>query len=325
MNETLIHQTIWNALSRAAEQDKVFHAYLFEGSAGIGKKTLANRFAMALHCEGENKPCMTCPSCLKHRAQSHPDYEVCAAEAGRQSLSVKAVRSACEHLFIRPLVSKRKILFIPQAERCEAGAQNALLKCLEEPPPYAVILLSTTHLSALLPTIRSRTAIYSLSPCAHDTLCRLIETTYALDADERLLIASLSSGLIGRAVRLCEDEGLREALNRLFMLLCHMHESRYKALEVADFLSGQSDEDGFLFECCLLYLRDVTLYALSGKKPLLSRYSALIEQAAKAKSAKAWTRALYCLSSAKADKASYVNESLWITKQMITLWEVLND
>lgn len=321
----MIHQAIWERLMHSLQTNTVFHACIFEGSALIGKKTLARRFAMALHCEGENKPCGVCPACLKHKAGSHPDFSVLLPEAGKKTISVRAVRDALENLYIRPLIAERKLLFIPEAELCEAGAQNAMLKCFEEPPPYAVIMLSVQNLSALLETIRSRAVIYTLSPCPRDELCRFIEAHYPDRAEESGFIADLSGGLIGRACRLAEDEEARALRDQLLSLLCHMHESRYQALRVADFFSEQKDEDGLLFECLLIYLRDVVLTAMGGNHAIFSRYAAFLKEAAASASARAWTKALYSLVDARADKAKYANDSLWITERMITLWEVLHD
>lgn len=325
--DTTIHQAVWESLCRSIQRNTVSHAYLFEGSALIGKKTLARRFAMALQCESEDgeKPCLTCPSCLKHKAESHPDYTVLLPEPGKKTIAVRAVRDALEDLFVRPFSSKRKILFVPDAELCDASAQNAMLKCFEEPPPYAVILLTAQNRTALLETIRSRARTYTLSPCPRDTLCRFIEAHYPDRAKERFFIADLSSGVIGRAVQLLEDEDARQCREALFSLLCHMHESRYKALKVADFFNEHPDADGTLFECCLIYLKDVVLSALSGTPPLLISYAEPIAKAAASASPKAWSKALFSLAESRADKAKYAGDSLWITERMIHLWEVLND
>ena len=137
----MLHEAIRKNLIKTAESGDIFSALILSGPEGIGKGTIAREFAAAIHCEAESgRPCGVCPSCVKHKTGNHPDYFELTPEPGKKNISVSAVRSACENLFIKPLISDRKILFIPEADLCEAPAQNAMLKCFEEPPPYAVII-----------------------------------------------------------------------------------------------------------------------------------------------------------------------------------------
>ena len=119
-----IRESLWLSLSK----DRVFHAIIFEGPSGIGKRTLGREFAMALHCEGDVKPCGKCHACIKHKTGNHPDYIEVTPEKDKKAISVKVIREAVEDLYIKPLISDRKVIFIPEADLCEKAAQNAMLK-----------------------------------------------------------------------------------------------------------------------------------------------------------------------------------------------------
>ena len=104
------------------------------------------------------------------------------------------MRSSCEELFIKPLISDKKILFIPEADLCEAPAQNAMLKCFEEPPPYAVMILAVRDLSSLLDTIKSRTAIIPVNPEPEENIRAFIKENYPESAKNADFIAAFMVG-----------------------------------------------------------------------------------------------------------------------------------
>ena len=151
------HDDIIRHLKNAIETGKVSHSYIFTGEPGSGKKLLAGTFAAALQCEsGESEPCMTCDSCKKVIGKNHPDI-ITVTHEKPGSISIDEVREQVVHdVDIKPYCSPYKIYIIPDAEMMTVQAQNALLKTIEEPPEYAVILLLTSNIDSLLPTIRSR-------------------------------------------------------------------------------------------------------------------------------------------------------------------------
>ena len=151
------HDDIIRHLKNAIETGKVSHSYIFTGEAGSGKKLLAGTFAAALQCEsGESEPCMTCDSCKKVIGKNHPDI-ITVTHEKPGSISIDEVRDQVVHdVDIKPYCSPYEIYIIPDAEMMTVQAQNAILKTIEEPPEYAVILLLTSNIDSLLHTIRSR-------------------------------------------------------------------------------------------------------------------------------------------------------------------------
>ena len=132
-NNIIGHEEVIRHLKNAIETGKVSHSYIFTGEPGSGKKLLAGTFAATLQCEEQGtEPCQKCDSCKKAMGKNHPD------------------------IIIRPYYSPYKIYIVADADLMTPQAQNALLKTIEEPPKYAVIILLTSNIGGLLPTIQSR-------------------------------------------------------------------------------------------------------------------------------------------------------------------------
>ena len=153
-------------LQRSILADRVSHAWLFSGSNATDMKELALAFAMTLQCterpDDSADACMQCRSCRKAIDGNHPDILVWSHEKPK-TFSVDEARSLVSDVSIRPFESERKIYIVPDAHLMQAPAQNVLLKTLEEPPEYVVILLLTASTDAMLETIRSRCQIVELA------------------------------------------------------------------------------------------------------------------------------------------------------------------
>lgn len=138
-----------------AGRDQVGHAFILEGDSGDGWKQLAEEFAAAIQCEHRNF-CGKCPSCLAFLSGNHPDI-IKVTHEKKDSIGVDEIREQLvDDMAIRPYSSPYKVYLTEEAEKLTVQAQNALLKTLEEPPSYGIIILLTTNAEMLLPTIRSR-------------------------------------------------------------------------------------------------------------------------------------------------------------------------
>lgn len=151
-------------LSALLKTGRLPHACVLEGGTEAARKELALELAMALVCVGEDKPCGQCDPCKKAKSGNHPDILPVEPEKGRKAISVDTIRNMRENAFVLPNESNAKVYIISPADTMQDYAQNALLKILEEPPSYATFLLLADSKSALLPTVLSRTAVFSLSP-----------------------------------------------------------------------------------------------------------------------------------------------------------------
>ena len=157
------HKDIINYIRNAVREDKVSHAYILNGERGAGKKMLANLFAATLLCEkGWPDPCNECHSCRQAESGNHPDI-IKVTHEKPNSISVDDIREQVNNtIMIKPYQGPYKVYIIPQADMMTTQAQNALLKTIEEPPEYAVIMLLTENADTLLPTINSRCVMLKL-------------------------------------------------------------------------------------------------------------------------------------------------------------------
>lgn len=153
-------------LQRAILADRVSHAWLFTGPSAADLQTLALAFATTLLCtgRGQSSPdaCMQCRSCRQAADGNHPDLRIWSHEKPK-TFSVQEVRSLVQDVSIRPFSGERKIYIVPDAHLMRQEAQNALLKTLEEPPEYIVIILLSHTADAMLETIRSRCQMVELA------------------------------------------------------------------------------------------------------------------------------------------------------------------
>ena len=169
--EILGNEMVKDHFKKAIQNHKISHAYILTGEAGMGRKSIANAFAMTLLCEkGGSEPCMICHSCKQVMSGNHPDL-IYVTHEKPGSIGVDDVREQInDTIMIRPYSSYYKIYIVDEAEKMTVQAQNALLKTIEEPPSYAVIILITTNQEAFLPTILSRCVQMKLKPLKDFTI-----------------------------------------------------------------------------------------------------------------------------------------------------------
>ena len=152
----------------AVKNNTVSHAYIINGEKSTGKSMLAETFAMSVMCEGEDeKPCMKCKSCTKIANKCNPDFIKLIRDTEKKAdiIRIDEIRSQIiDSMYDRPYNGHHKVYIIEDADKMNVQAQNAILKTLEEPPKYAVLLLTTTNVERLLPTIISRCIILNMRP-----------------------------------------------------------------------------------------------------------------------------------------------------------------
>lgn len=199
------NSTLKQRLAASLSKDRSSHSYLISGPAGSGKHSLARLLAAALQCTEIEKPCCRCSQCRKVLQGIHPDV-ITVDDPEKKTISVKLVRETCADLYIRPNEGKKKIYLFPRAQDMRIEGQNALLKCIEEPPPYGVFLFLTEHSEQLLTTIRSRCVELRMSPLPDDTLHKALKDRYPQAGESAISSAAISSdGYLGKAIALLEE------------------------------------------------------------------------------------------------------------------------
>lgn len=194
------------------------HAYLFSGPSGVGRRTLALRFSQALNCPeptAPGEPCRACRTCLQIESMQHPDLSLVQAEQVGGVLKVDQVRELQRSLSLTPYQARYRIAVLLRFEEANPSASNALLKTLEEPPQHVVLILTAESGEALLPTIVSRCELLRLRPLTLETVQQGLETQWNIPTEQARLLAHLSGGRIGYALRLNQHPELMQLRQRL--------------------------------------------------------------------------------------------------------------
>lgn len=191
-------------LLSAIEGGTVAHAYLFLGPRGVGKRTVAKVFASAVNCADGG--CGRCETCLKIDHESHPDVRM--IEPAGNFIVIDQVRDEISRpAHLSPVEGAFKVFIVSEADAMTHQAANAFLKLLEEPPSRVVIILLATNLEAMLPTVISRCQPIHFQPIPIPLIKELLVTRYGLAAQQADLLARISSGVFGNALRLAHSHG----------------------------------------------------------------------------------------------------------------------
>ena len=199
------NEKVRHHLKESIIKNTISHAYILAGDKGVGKSKIAKEFAMELICERDHSGCGQCPTCRQFLANAYPDFFYMDAE-GKDSIGIERIREdIVADVGIRPYHGGVKIYVIDEADKMTTVAQNALLKTIEEPPEYVVILLLVRNISLLLETIRSRCIKLLLSAVSKDRIKNwLIEN--GTGEDIATVLASYSNGAPGIAKAMAESE-----------------------------------------------------------------------------------------------------------------------
>ena len=202
------NEALRERLCAAAAQGRLSHCYAICGPAGSGRHTLAAAIAAAMQCTGTEPPCGVCPACRKVFAGLHPDVVTCVDEK-HKLFGVDMARAVSADAILKPNEGRGKVYIFPQ--ELNPQAQNALLKLIEEPPPYAAFLFLTLSADRLLPTVRSRCQELRLSPLDEAALRRALEQRCpGRGADEYRAAIRRSGGWLGQALDALEAARLSE-------------------------------------------------------------------------------------------------------------------
>jgi DNA polymerase III subunit delta' len=231
-------------LKRAIRQDRVPHAMIFAGPAGIGKCTLALLIAQRLNClypvkdeacdhcstctriraviESRSLQCLSlksgfcgsCPNCLI-RTKCHPDIRLIEPE--KTTIGIGQIRGMINEIMFQPLEAKFRVVVLDPAEQMRAEAHNSLLKTLEEPPSRTIIILVTTNPYMLLETIRSRSRLLQFGEIPRDQIVQHL-INEGRSADEARIAAALSGGSLAAALAFNSQE-YRELREQAFRFL----------------------------------------------------------------------------------------------------------
>ena len=265
-NEIIGHEQIIEHISTAVRTGKVSHAYLFHGEKGSGKHFLSHYFAKLLQCEHRDKdqPCCACKSCLQAESGNHPDIVTITHE--KASVGVDEIREQLNaDIAIKPYSSPYKIYLIPDADKMTEQAQNALLKTIEEPPAYGVVMLLADNINRMLPTIRSRCIALPVKGVEAAKLRQYLIEEYQVDPDRAQMAADFSGGNIGRAERYALSEEFAEVKDSIIRFLRKMDETElHEMMETVKQMTQMKLQIRDCIELMMLWFRDILVLKATG-------------------------------------------------------------
>jgi DNA polymerase-3 subunit delta' len=310
-------------LKRLVSSGKLPRSLIFFGRAGVGKFEAAVTLAQALNCMViENDACGRCPSCARIVKDEHADVRVLRPEGRGGQLRAEGVREAIAEIPYRPFEGRRRVIIIADAERMNPTTANTLLKTLEEPPPWASLILVTANEAALLPTILSRCQIFRFSPLAPEELESLLVARHALTPDRAALLAAVAGGGIARALSL-RDEPLFE-LRQQALSISALALASTTAEELVPLADGLSKDSRLmlLLDLLLSILRDLTAKK-AGAEILHRDIENEIEALSRRAPLEVWLEAFALAEEVVVDlRDRYLNKRISLSKLLLSFQEL---
>jgi DNA polymerase-3 subunit delta' len=261
------HDWAVNMLVRHIADHNIQHAYLLTGPAGVGRQTLALRFAQALNCSQPpepGKPCLECRNCIQIARKQHPDLSIIQSERRGETLRVEQIRELQQGLSLAPYQARYRMAILLRFEEANDSASNALLKTLEEPPDHVILILTANCVDSLLPTIVSRCEVLNLRPLPIAELAPGLQAKWNISPEKANLLAHLSNGCPGIVIQSIQQPNFLERRHQILEEhLQLLKASLVERFAYADSIHKANDKDLLpgLLEVWLSFWRDVMLCA----------------------------------------------------------------
>ena len=259
-------------LENAIKMDKVSHAYIINGEKNAGKEFIAKTFAMALQCENRQgtEPCGECHSCRQALSGNHPDIIFITHEKPG-TIGVDDIRRQVNNdVAIKPYKGPKKIYIMNEGEKMTAQAQNALLKTLEEPPEYAVLLILTGNVDSLLQTILSRCVVLNMKPAKDAQIKKYLMETMEIPDYKADICVAFARGNVGKAKLLASSEEFDKVKEEAITLLKYIKEMELNEIVAAikKITEYKFDVNDYM-DILSIWYRDVLLFKATHDANLL--------------------------------------------------------
>jgi len=248
-------------LKDTIEKDRISHAYLFTGNKGLGKSEMAREFAQAIFCNKNIADgCGECISCKKFEHDNHPDFHVIDVKEDHSSILIDQIRDLQKEISYKPYESDYKIYIIDNAVRMTEQAQNSLLKTLEEPPEYAIIILTNEDKNDLISTIVSRCQEVKLYNQPKKVIKKYLRDVKSFDKEKAALYATLARGKYKKAINLALEEDFIDKRDEIIKFITNIDKKdNFEIFELSEKLKNISDSGFPLFELLLSLFRDILI------------------------------------------------------------------
>jgi DNA polymerase III subunit delta' len=250
-------------LQRSCRRQRLSHAYLFRGPAGVGKKQAALALAAAINCANpaNQDACEVCPSCRKFRSGNHPDFLTVFPDGA--AIKIKQIRALRQNLDFPPHEAQRRVVLLADVHTMRREAGNSLLKTLEEPPAHTILILTGSEAGAILPTILSRCQVIPFFALPYLQVAAALQAE-GMPAAAATTLAAVAEGSLGRARLLAAGELLarrREIIERLLPLQAEAPQAVTTVFELAEQAAELKENLPELLALLQIWLRDLLLLA----------------------------------------------------------------
>ena len=249
---------------------QISHSYLMIGIPGIGKKLMAYEYAKAILCFGESQICDNCKSCMEFDTNNHPDFVY--IEPDGNSIKIEQIRELQKRIQEKPIISSKKVYIIDNSDLMTKEAQNCLLKTLEEPPEFAIIILIGTNENAFLTTIKSRCMILHFNPIRDEDVKKYLEQNYGMETISKNIL-DIAQGSIGKAIYLKDRQEQYIKLETLINNLANkdlidiyksaevLYKSKEEIYEMLDYINIillKMAKTNYLYTKCIITVENTT-------------------------------------------------------------------
>jgi DNA polymerase-3 subunit delta' len=268
MQTILGHDLLKTLIQRFVQNETLPHAMLFQGPPGIGKKSFAFATAKYINCAGEpgNAACR-CNVCSRIGRGVYLDVSVLEPEGSARVIKIEKIRELQDSASLTPTEARKKCSLFFDAERMSVGAANSLLKILEEPPSHLVMILTTTNMNEILPTIRSRCMTFRFSTLPTDKIKAWLREIHNVEQTLSEVASLLSEGRPGLALEIAKG-GFIKRRQELVKELDIFDQYGFAALfRTAQNLSDMSPSLSSTLDDLLIWYRDLLVERLASDAP----------------------------------------------------------
>lgn len=270
------HKRVIDNLQKAIKKGTVNHSYIFEGPDSTGKTLVAEVFAKTLLCkEKMSFPCNQCSSCIKFDSHNHPDFYIETSTGN--SIKKEQIEELQKTIRIFPYESEKKVYVIKDAHKMTKDAQNCFLKTLEEPPSYAIIILTVNNSYSILPTVLSRCQVIRFRPVENKLIEDILVKRYGQTQEKAKFISSFSNGVVGKAINLSQSERFNDIRNNVIDIIdCILKDNdKYRALSFVDFFEKEKDSIDDILDIISVWFRDILVMKETNNSKIITNIDKL--------------------------------------------------